>query len=121
MPPRDDGLLIAYKMEKYRLINKFEIEFYLNNHDLLDKQNVALLCLLENKETKMMYLIVNCHILFNKNRGDIKYTQINLIMRSIDLLLDQYSMFGLIKMIRTYSLYGEEISTQLLALLCTTS
>ena len=75
--------MIAYKTLKYKLIQKYEIGFERQDCDILCKPNVALFLLLESKNTGARILVVNCHILFNKNRGDIKYFQVGLIMKAI--------------------------------------
>lgn len=75
------------------------MNFYLGEEDsLMNKQNVALFCLLRDKETKRMLLVVNCHILFNKSRGDIKFAQVLIIMRGVRHILQ---LFGRIPSTRT--------------------
>ena len=90
LPPRDDGLLTAFKMSKFSLVKRYELEFFLPDHPLLSKQNVALFLVIESKATKVCYLVINCHLLFNKNRGDIKYCQISLIMRAANIILSEH-------------------------------
>jgi hypothetical protein len=64
--------------------------FYVSeDHRLLHKQNVAQFMLLQDKERGFYLLTVNCHILFNRNRGDIKIAQIMLIRRAIHLIISQ--------------------------------
>jgi len=50
-----------------------------------------LFTLLRSKKTQQLYLVVNCHILFNKNRGDIKFIQTSLIMQGIREVAGRYS------------------------------
>ena len=95
MPPRDDGLLIAFKKSKFDLVRKFEMEFFISESDpLMCKQNVALFCVLRQKSSNRLILTVNCHILFNKSRGDIKFAQILLIIRAIRQIM---ALYGIIK------------------------
>ena len=63
----------------------------MEGHHLLNKQNVALFTLLKCKQAGHLFLVVNCHILFNKNRGDTKLVQILFIMKAIRHIIELYS------------------------------
>jgi mRNA deadenylase 3'-5' endonuclease subunit Ccr4 len=67
------------------------MNFYIDGHHILNKQNVALFTLLKCKKTGHLYLVVNCHLLFNKNKGDIKFVQVLLIMKGIHKIFELYS------------------------------
>jgi hypothetical protein len=82
-----DGLLTAYNPHKFEFVKKWHITFWLDEtHPVLNKFNVALYVLLRQKSTNKYFLFINCHILFNVNRGDIKLTQIMLIRRGASLI-----------------------------------
>lgn len=67
------------------------MNFFLSDDDpLLSKQNVALFCLFRCKASQRLILVVNCHILFSKSRGDIKLAQVSLIMRGIGHIFKLY-------------------------------
>lgn len=58
----------------------------------LNKPNVCILALLKDKlitDAKEAYLVVNCHILYNCGRGDIKLVQIMLIIKAINLIIEE--------------------------------
>ena len=83
------------------------MDFFVSETDpLMNKQNVALFCMLRSKSTGILYLITNCHILFNKSRGDIKFAQVVTIMRGISLILSTYRRPLLIQSMKMYMLYG---------------
>ena len=62
------------------------MSFYLENSPLLNKQNIALFVNLQDLKGNE-YLLVNTHLIFNKNRGDIKTCQISLIRRAIKKII----------------------------------
>lgn len=70
------------------------MNFFVEGHHLLNKQNVALFTLLKCKKSGHLFLIVNCHLLFNKNRGDIKLAQVLFIMKGINEITNLYSKEG---------------------------
>jgi len=111
LPPRVDGLLTAFKMSKFSLLKKYELEFFLPDHPILNKQNVALFLLLESRETGVCYLVVNCHLLFNKNRGDIKYCQAALIMRTANLILGEQRSLSSAADKQVFVLWGGDFNT----------
>lgn len=87
---RDDGLLTAYKKDQFSLIAHWSMGFTVEGCHLLNKPNVTLFVLLKCKKTQQLILTVNCHVLFNKNRGDIKFFQISLMMKAIRAICDKF-------------------------------
>lgn len=70
------------------MVSKWKLGFFVHkDHPILNKQNVSLFLLLRSNETSNYYLVINCHVLYNNNRGDIKTAQISLIRRTIFLIL----------------------------------
>lgn len=51
--------------------------------DFLCKENVGQILVLQSRTTDSIYLVANIHVIFNMNRGDIKFFQLALLMRSI--------------------------------------
>jgi len=93
-PPRFDGLLTAFSPEKFSFVRSLTMTFQLDEgepHPLLDKQNVALFTILRSVQTKKLILFINCHVLYNQNRGDIKILQLSLIRRAADLIKGAYN------------------------------
>lgn len=52
--------------------------------------SMGLFVLLKNKLTSDTLLIVNTHLLFNKNRGHVKLGMLVLLMKSISKIKSQY-------------------------------
>ena len=85
---------MAWKVLRFELVRRFDMNFFIEGHNLLNKQNVALFILLKCKKSGHLFLVVNCHILFNKNRGDTKLVQILFIMKGINEIINLYSKKG---------------------------
>ncbi len=73
----------AYNKNRFKLLRKFELDFYIKDDPILSTQNVAQFLLLESKATGKLFLSANCHLLFNRDRGDTKFFQAALIMSAI--------------------------------------
>lgn len=67
------------------------MEFFKEGDDILSVQNVALFSLLKSKKSGRKVLIANCHLLFNRDRGDIKLFQAALIMAGIREISSKFS------------------------------
>lgn len=78
----------AYKTDKFDLQSSYSLEFWGEKEDdeLLQTQNVCLFTLLRCKSSKKLFLTTNNHLLFNRDRGDIKLLQIWLIKQSIEAI-----------------------------------
>ncbi len=91
---------------------KYELGFFLKDDDLLSAQNVALFAMLRSKQTNQLVLTANCHLLFDRARGDIKLAQAALIMGTLRLIASRFN--GRIKFIENqFQFYGLEISIPL--------
>jgi len=66
------------------------MEFFAKGDSILSVQNVALFSLIRSKQTKELFLLANCHLLFNRDRGDIKLFQAALIMAGLKEISKQY-------------------------------
>ena len=51
--------------------------------DFMCKENVAQILVLQSKTSQNIYLVANIHVIYNMNRGDIKFFQLNMLMRSM--------------------------------------
>ena len=92
LEPRVDGLLTAFKKDKFELVYFYTMHFYYPDlSPLLDRQNIATFTILKDitkqpDTLKELFLVVNTHIQYNNKRGDIKVTQILLIIKAIKFL-----------------------------------
>ncbi|KAK2197442.1 bifunctional Endonuclease-exonuclease-phosphatase superfamily/Endonuclease-exonuclease-phosphatase [Babesia duncani] len=90
---RQDGVCILYRRLRFNLLYKQDVDFAACE-PTFDTVQVALVAALEDLETKHVegipvsdiYIVSNTHLLFNKNRGDVKLSQLcNLLMAVKDM------------------------------------
>ncbi|NXU85001.1 ANGE1 protein, partial [Xiphorhynchus elegans] len=88
---KTDGCAVCYKHSRFQLINLSPIEYFRPGLDILNRDNVGLVLLLqpvlpENLGLKAVspLCVANTHVLFNPRRGDIKLAQVALLLAEID-------------------------------------
>ena len=73
-----EGCGIFYNINKFELIESFELEYFCKDSVIYNKDNIAIFTLLKSKikynnlKDNDLLLITCSHILFNDNRGDLK-------------------------------------------------
>lgn len=86
---KPDYIAIAVHSERFRIRSYHGLPFELHPyHD--EYKQVALLAVVEplyGSAKGMPILVVNTHLVFNKNRGDVKLLQVQLIFRAISIAL----------------------------------
>uniref|UniRef100_A0A8C9FP56 Angel homolog 2 n=1 Tax=Pavo cristatus TaxID=9049 RepID=A0A8C9FP56_PAVCR len=83
---KPDGCAICFKTSKFSLISSNPVEFFRRDIPLLDRDNVGLVLLLQPKfpcKTNAAVCIANTHLLYNPRRGDIKLTQLAMLLAEI--------------------------------------
>ncbi|CAG8492508.1 21725_t:CDS:2 [Rhizophagus irregularis] len=98
-----DGCATFYKSSKYQLIDKQLIEFnqvalqrpdFKKTDDMFNrvitKDNIAIVTLLENKETLSRVIVVNCHIHWDPTYADVKLVQVAMLMDELDKLAQKW-------------------------------
>ncbi|XP_035757488.1 protein angel homolog 2 isoform X3 [Egretta garzetta] len=83
---KPDGCAICFKTSKFSLISSNPVEFFRHDIPLLDRDNVGLVLLLQPRfhcETNAAICIANTHLLYNPRRGDIKLTQLAMLLAEI--------------------------------------
>ncbi|NWV01598.1 ANGE2 protein, partial [Upupa epops] len=83
---KPDGCAICFKTSKFNLISSNPVEFFRHDIPLLDRDNVGLVLLLQPKfhcQTNAAICIANTHLLYNPRRGDIKLTQLAMLLAEI--------------------------------------
>lgn len=91
-----EGCALSWKKEKFDLIDLLAIEYNMNktNKDIspvFDRDNVGLIGILGLKGVDDCIILATVtHLVFNKNRGDIKLGQIYQLVKSIDFLKKKY-------------------------------
>ncbi|KAI9274074.1 Endonuclease/exonuclease/phosphatase [Helicostylum pulchrum] len=92
-----DGCAIFYKASKYDLIEHHLLEYnqkalqrpdFKASDDIynrvMTKDNVAVMIVLENKETLARVLVVNSHIHWDPHDADVKLVQVGMLMDELD-------------------------------------
>ncbi|XP_061481221.1 protein angel homolog 2 isoform X2 [Rhineura floridana] len=84
---KPDGCAICFKTSKFRLLSSNPVEFFRCNIPLLDRDNVGLVLLLQPqfscKAPTAAICVANTHLLYNPRRGDIKLTQLAMLLAEI--------------------------------------
>ncbi|XP_010148893.1 PREDICTED: protein angel homolog 2 isoform X2 [Eurypyga helias] len=83
---KPDGCAICFKTSKFSLISSNPVEFFRHDIPLLDRDNVGLVLLLQPRlpcKTNAAVCVANTHLLYNPRRGDIKLTQLAMLLAEI--------------------------------------
>ena len=76
--------MVAYKATQFKQLEYYSMNFLTEEKcDFLCKENVGQILVLQSRTTDNIYVVANIHVIFNMNRGDIKFFQLALLMRSI--------------------------------------
>ncbi|XP_077013899.1 protein angel homolog 2 [Tamandua tetradactyla] len=89
---KPDGCAICFKHSKFSLLSVNPVEFYRPNIPLLDRDNIGLVLLLQPKIPRAAspaICIANTHLLYNPRRGDIKLTQLAMLLAEISSVARQ--------------------------------
>ena len=91
-----EGCAIAWKTEKYELIDLLSIGFNMNKKDkdiseIFNRDNIGIIGILKLVEIPdTIILLANTHIVFNVKRGDIKLGQIYQFINCLEELRKKY-------------------------------
>lgn len=89
---KPDGCAICFKTSKFSLISSNPVEFFRRDIPLLDRDNVGLVLLLQPRfhcKANAAICIANTHLLYNPRRGDIKLTQLAMLLAEIASVASQ--------------------------------
>ncbi|KAF4798640.1 Protein angel 2 [Turdus rufiventris] len=89
---KPDGCAICFKTSKFSLISSNPVEFFRRDIPLLDRDNVGLVLLLQPRfhcRANAAICIANTHLLYNPRRGDIKLTQLAMLLAEIASVASQ--------------------------------
>lgn len=89
---KPDGCAICFKHSKFSLLSANPVEFYRRNVTLLDRDNVGLVLLLQPKAPHAscpVVCVANTHLLYNPRRGDIKLTQLAILLAEMARVAQQ--------------------------------
>lgn len=88
-----DGCMILAKKSKYEVIESHYLEFFIDENDpLLNKDNICVIVVLKpiDKNDNRVIIVATTHLLFNKNRGEIKTAQVHLALKACSQLVNKY-------------------------------
>ncbi|XP_053316791.1 protein angel homolog 2 [Spea bombifrons] len=82
---KPDGCAICFKSSKFILALTKPVEYYRRNIALLDRDNIGLVLLLQPRTEieAPTICVANTHLLYNPKRGDIKLTQLAILLAEI--------------------------------------
>ncbi|NP_001090474.1 angel homolog 2 L homeolog [Xenopus laevis] len=82
---KPDGCAICFKSNKFSLVSATPVEYYRPNMALLNRDNIGLVLLLQPKFQRAapVICVANTHLLYNPKRGDIKLTQLAMLLAEI--------------------------------------
>ncbi|KAM3929992.1 protein angel homolog 2 isoform 1-T4 [Leptodactylus fuscus] len=83
---KPDGCAICFRSDKFNLKLVKPVEYFRRNIPLLDRDNIGLVLMLQPKSRggeNPMICVANTHLLFNPRRGDIKLTQLAILLAEI--------------------------------------
>ncbi|XP_078590564.1 protein angel homolog 2-like isoform X2 [Branchiostoma floridae x Branchiostoma japonicum] len=88
---KPDGCATFYRTSKFILVKHRLVEYFRPGTDVLDRDNVAIVVLLKPKTGSKQKMhtnlcIANTHLLFNKRRGDVKLSQLGVLLAEVDQL-----------------------------------
>ncbi|NP_001388317.1 protein angel homolog 2 isoform 2 [Rattus norvegicus] len=89
---KPDGCAICFKHSKFSLLSVNPVEFCRRDIPLLDRDNIGLVLLLQPKIPRAAspsICIANTHLLYNPRRGDIKLTQLAMLLAEISNVAHQ--------------------------------
>ncbi|XP_049724316.1 protein angel homolog 2 isoform X4 [Elephas maximus indicus] len=89
---KPDGCAVCFKHSKFSLLSVNPVEFYRPDIPLLDRDNVGLVLLLQPKvpcAASPAICVANTHLLYNPRRGDIKLTQLAMLLAEISSVAHQ--------------------------------
>ena len=91
-----EGCAISWRNEKYEAIDILSINFNMNKSennisDIFNRDNIAIIGILKVKDIPNMIIIfATTHLVFNRNRGDIKLGQIYQLTLALEELRKKY-------------------------------
>ncbi|MBN3287055.1 ANGE1 protein, partial [Polyodon spathula] len=102
---KTDGCAVCYQRTKFSAISVSLVEYFRPDIELLDRDNVGLVVLLQPMMTEGLagggqrsevgpICIANTHLLFNPRRGDVKLTQLAIMLAEIDRMIDPWQEQG---------------------------
>ena len=90
---KNDGIATFFKTNKFQCLEVVEIEFDKSHNKTwhwLDRDQVAMILVLQDRLAEQILCISNTHLLFNPKRGDIKLLQLKILFDGIEQIKLKY-------------------------------
>ncbi|XP_043118264.1 protein angel homolog 1 isoform X2 [Puntigrus tetrazona] len=88
---KTDGCAVCYHSERFTQLSVNLLEFRHSDCELLDRDNVAVVVLLQPMAGQNIAFspicVANTHLLFNPRRGDVKLAQLAIVFAEIDIMI----------------------------------
>ncbi|XP_020841871.1 protein angel homolog 1 isoform X1 [Phascolarctos cinereus] len=88
---KTDGCAVCYKHTRFRLLCASPVEYFRPGLELLNRDNVGLVLLLQplvpeslGQITVGPLCVANTHVLYNPRRGDVKLAQVAILLAEVD-------------------------------------
>ncbi|XP_062863879.1 protein angel homolog 1-like [Trichomycterus rosablanca] len=97
---KTDGCAVCYNTQLFTQLSVSLLEFQRNDCELLDRDNVGIVLLLQPTAARSEGLtfrpicVANTHLLFNPRRGDVKLAQLAIVLAEIDKVTKQCKVKG---------------------------
>ncbi|XP_024119773.1 protein angel homolog 2 isoform X2 [Oryzias melastigma] len=86
---KPDGVAVAFRTSRFHLLSSNAVEFFRPGDPLLDRDNVGLVLQLQPRDGRSQpssICVANTHLLYNPRRGDIKLTQLAILLAEVQRL-----------------------------------
>ncbi|CAB1335172.1 unnamed protein product [Coregonus sp. 'balchen'] len=99
---KTDGCVVCYRGDRFSQVSESLLEFYRPECELLDRDNVGIVLLLQPIITQGSEVtakgpplcVATTHLLFNTRRGDVKLTQLAILLAEIDCIVRNCKVKG---------------------------
>ncbi|XP_056092040.1 protein angel homolog 1 [Rhinichthys klamathensis goyatoka] len=95
---KTDGCAVCYRIERFTQLSVKLLEFRRPECELLDRDNVGIVLLLQPLSAQSAALspvcVANTHLLFNPRRGDVKLAQMAIVFAEIDVMIQKCRSAG---------------------------
>ncbi|KAA1471720.1 glucose-repressible alcohol dehydrogenase transcriptional effector [Dentipellis sp. KUC8613] len=101
-----DGCATFFKRDKYQLVEKHLVEFstkamqrpdFKKTDDMFNrvlvKDNIAVICLFENRKTGTRFIVANTHIYWDPAFRDVKLVQVALLIDEVDKVASHFAKY----------------------------
>uniref|UniRef100_A0A8B9JX30 Angel homolog 2 (Drosophila) n=1 Tax=Astyanax mexicanus TaxID=7994 RepID=A0A8B9JX30_ASTMX len=83
---KPDGCAVVFRRDRFSLLSCHPVEYFRQGIPLLDRDNVGLILLLQPVDpsgSACSICVANTHLLYNPRRGDIKLSQLAMLLAEI--------------------------------------